>query len=78
MTRKRSRWENKSRMENSVSEAARSASGAFCVDGSDESVLEKKTREVSSIGWNTMRAAREPVGRDGQYNESNMYPQNVP
>ena len=32
-----------------------------------DNVLEKKTRDVSSIGWNTMRATREPAFRQ-QYN----------
>ena len=28
-----------------------------------DNVLEKKTRDVSSIGWNTIRAMREPAFR---------------
>ena len=58
MTRRRSRWVNNSRITKSVSDAMRRAS----TEGAPlaESVFEKKTRDVSSIGWKMIRAANEP------------------
>jgi len=62
VTRRSRKWENSSRMVESSSMAVFSALSSFSPDddGTDKD-FEKKTREDSSMGWNTIRATSEPV-----------------
>ena len=58
VTRSRSRCVKSKSNTKSVSDAARRASAVVFED--EDSVFEKKTRDVSSIGWKMIRAANEP------------------
>ena len=69
MRRRRSRWVKARRRVVRTAEAVRRDSADWgeglgfesdSVGADEESVFEKKTRAVSSMGWKTMRATSEP------------------